>query len=409
MNSREIKAIVTIPWADNENSWSKKARITNEQQAYSRVPLIFRALRLRCNSLIRVPLHIYEGDGKTRKEIDSYIFDDSLKIQDFLWLSEAALLLKGAAYILKLKNSFQISGRVSGQRGLQWLNPFTVMSNYRDGELYIWQETFTGERFPKTGYWTLDDFLYLREFSPTTDIYPGVSATQVALGAAQISNSTTDFLASFFGADAIPVTMVMMDKNTLDTERDRVQNWFRERLNALKKVLGARVLGVTNDIKIEKLTPELKSFEFEKIDTHTENEVANAFDIQKSVLLGQGANRAETEAHYRAFLDTTIIPRCRYYERILNPLLREYGQHIEFDPEEMSEYQMEETVRAQSLVDLVNAGTPLMAAFDILGFDLSEEAMRIIEEDLKNKAKSEPLVPVNGKQMVSPDGSIIRQ
>lgn len=401
---KEIKTMITIPWADNENSWKGRSRITNESEAYSRVPLIYRALRLRCNSLLRVPLHVYEGEGESKNEIDSYVFEDSLKLQDLLWLSEASLLLVGAAYILKLKNRFEFG------KGLQWLNPFTVQTTYKNRELYLWQQMFTGERFPTGGeMWTLDDFLYMKEFSPTTDVLAGVSATQVALGGAQISNNVTDFLASFFGADAIPVTMVMMDKNTKDDERDRVQNWFTKRLNQLKKAMGARVLGVTSDVKIERLTPELKTFEFEKIDVHAEDAVAYAFDIPKSVLIGEGANRAETEAHYRSFLDTTIIPRCKYYEGILNPLLKEYGQSIEFDPEEMSEYQEEEAVRAQALLDLVNAGTPLLAAFDILGFDLSEEAQKIIEDDLNKPKPVFPQIPANGQPAVAPDGSLVTQ
>lgn len=399
-SNSEIKTIVTVPWANNENSWKSSSDLGGEAQAYSKIPLIFRATRLRCNSLTRVPRNILSLEDD--RILDAYEFEKTFPMRDLLWLSEAAFLLAGVAYDLKLRNYFRYG------KGLQWLNPFTVQSQLRDGQLQFWQQLPTGERLPREGYWTVDDFIYLKDFNPLDDLGPGISAARVALGDAKIMGSVTTFLANFFSSDALPVTMVVIPKGASKAEVDRVENWFKKRIQGFTRGL-QRVLGVTSDIKIEKLTPELKTFEFDKVDNHAVDNVAWAFDIPKTILTSASSNFATAATEYRSFLDYTIIPRCRYYESMLNPFLAEFGQRLEFNEQELPEMQEDEVKRADALDSLVTAGVPLEAALDILGYDISPEAQKILDKHFAEKKKEppppNPLLPADGNLIPANGGT----
>lgn len=396
---QELKTIVTVPWAANENSWKNNAnRVSDEAAAYSRVPLIFRAIRLRTSALSRVPVYVYQGTSE--EPIDSYAFEDSLPLAKLLVLSELSLLLKGAAFNLKLSNSFSQSLPSGFVRGLQWLNPFTIQYQQQQSKLYFWQQLPGGERYPKDKqFWTVEDFFYLREFNPLDDLGWGISPTSVALNDGAILSSVTAFLANFFTGDALPVTLVTLAKDTLDPERERVQNWFLKKLRGLRDK-AYRVLAITGDIKIEKLNDELKTMDFAGVDQHAIADIAWAFDIPKTLLTSDSANFATASSEYRTFLEYTIIPRATYYETEINNLLELAGtdQHIEFAPQEMTELQEDEAIRAGSLRALTDAGVPLDAALDILGYDISEKAQASIDKKLAAPPVVPP-VPTNGKHL----------
>lgn len=386
-----IKSIMTVPWADNEMSWKGGAgKIASVDAAY-KVPIIFHAVDLRVKALARIPVKVYRGET----EIENWEFEDSLPLSTFLQSTELAMLLKGFSCTLKLSNKFAIN------KGLQWLNPFSVFSQYQNGRLYFYQQMPTGERFPQNQqFWTVEDFLYAREFNPNDDLGAGISSTEVALNDAQTSASMSKFLADFFTADALPITLVTMAAGTQADEAKRVESWFKKKLRGLRDA-ASRVLGITGDVKIEKLTSELKSFDFDKLDDHVATQVAHAFAIPKTVLTSQDQNFATATAEYRKFLELTVIPRCKYYQAIVNEYLIEFGQRIEFDPEELPEFQEDEASRAASLKSLVDSGVPLEAALEILGYDLSDEAQAILDKKLAEDAKPKPPqlipnIPTNG-------------
>jgi HK97 family phage portal protein len=379
----EVKTVVNIPWASNENSWRGVFRVNTTSDAYT-IPLVHRALNIRCDTLLSVPRYIYRGED----EINEYEFEESLPIDKLLWLTEAAYLLVGAGWVLKQANQYGF------KKGLRWLNPYSVKYEIKGEELRFWQEDpNSGKKYPASGYWTKEDFLYFKGFNPLDDLGPGISAAQSALTGAQIMGNTSTFLSKFFESDALPVTMLMMPQGTQPTEISRVEGWFKRKLRGMTRGLSERVLGVTGDVKLERLTSELSSFDFDKIDNHSISQVAWAFGIPKTVLTADSANRATAETEYGTFLSNTIVPRCRFYESILNPFLEEFGQRLEFAPEEMSALQEDETARATALKALVDAGTPLVAALDILGYDLSDDAQAAIDKMLADKEKAKLIVP----------------
>ncbi len=360
-----------------ERSYGER-NITSSQDAFAKVPLIFRAIRLRCNTLTRVPFYIYENE----KLIDKYMFEDDLPMRDLLWKVEASLLLTGAGYVLKNRNQYGYD------KGLQWLNPYSITMKVEGDEPYFQQYSFTdGRKYPTDkDYWSLDEMLYFREFHPLDDIGPGISATKVALGDASTLYNVTRFLNDFFSGDGLPVSMIIMPQDTEKSEKEAVENWFKKKLSKFRKTSTSRVLGVSADVKLEKLTEKLADFDFPSVDTHSMQSVADAFDVPQSLLRSDaGANRAISDNERESFIQDTVVPRTLYYEPILNAYLKEFNQRIEFCPEEMSEMQVDETDRASSLKSLIDSGVPLLAALDILGYDLSDEAQKIINDSLAKK------------------------
>lgn len=376
-----IKTIIDVPWLRNEYA-NQSNRINNTQTAYEKVPLIYRALRLRCDGLNRVPLYFYNEQD----DVVDYPFQEQMAFQKLLWLNEAALLLKGASFNLIQKNVYQLQNLIDGSKGLEWLNPFFVyIEELRNGDLSFYQMLSDGRRNPSNRNWTKEEILYLREFHPLDEVNPGVSAAALALGSSQISGAVTNFLSDFFSADALPVTLITMPAGTGDPERDRVETWFKKKVNGMRKA-AARVLGVTKDVKVEKLTSDLSTFDFDKVDTHAEQGVSDAFGIPMSILRSDsGANRSISDNDRRSYLNDTLIPRTKFFEDAFNPFFKNLGVRLEFVPEELPEMQEDESTRAQSLNDLIGAGVPLLAALDILGYDLSDDTRLIIEESVKQK------------------------
>lgn len=388
----DFKTIVNVPWASNDSSWKGKLSADKADDAYSRVPLIYRAVKFRCNSLCRVPFYIYDAQDNIIET--GYEFEDVMPMANLIYKSEMALLLTGFSVAVKLMNSATFSGiGLSFPKGPQWLNPFSIQWEIVGNDIRFWQETSTGQRFPKKGFWIRDELIYLREFNPNDDLGPGISPTQVALGDGKILLSVTQFLGDFFSADALPITIAMLPSGATDAQKEQVQTWFQKKIRGLKHAI-ARVLAVSGDVKLEKLTSELKTFDFAQVDDHAIRDIAWAFEVPKTLLTADSANFATAESEYRSYIDNTLVPRTKYYESELNKYLAEFEQRIEFAPEEMPEMQEDENQRAQSLSLLVQSGLPLVAALDILGYDLSEEAQAALDEKLSKP----PVVPVTPQQ-----------
>ena len=420
MAKRGYKMAITVPWADNDYSWRESAKLASEQDAFERVPLIFRACQLRVDTLLRVPVYVYEGDTLISETDsgDGLAFENEMltpiykaSLPNLLMLAEMSYLLAGATYLLKLHNGY------NKQKGLQWLNPFTVQMQYRGAELFFWQQIpQTGERFPVgSEFWTVDDFIYMRGFNPSDDLAPGKSAAAVAMSDGATQAAMSKFLANFFESDAIPTTMVILPDQTEESERKRVEEWFKKKLASLRRSV-LRVLAVSADVKIEKMTQELQSLDIAAIDEHVLAGVSDAFATPQSLLrAGSGANRSISDNERQSYLNDTIVPRTKFYERMLNPYLKQFGQRIEFAPNEMPEMQEDETRRSSALKALTDAGVPLKAGLDILGYDLSDEAQKLIDAELKRKEDAakqlqEKLAqpqqpPTSGQQPPSQDGN----
>lgn len=347
-----IKAITNIPgWLEQLEGAEK---VTSALQAYS-VPLIFRAVKLRCNSISRVPVYV-----KRRDKIVDWPFPTDLA--HIIWQTEAGLLLSGMALWQRVTSP---SGTVL--KDLRWLNPFAIdiVIDRKTSEVTFRYNTSDGKKEYKP-----DQCVYIRSYNPGSEIDRGVSEADVAMDAAKLSRYMQQFAGAFFEGGAMPVTIVGVE-NAAPNDAERIQKFFSRLTTGLKNAF--RVIGLSKSVDIKTITPPLRDLAFPALREQVIDNVAWAFGIPKTLLTSDSANYATADTEYTSYMQETVIPECDIISAQINKqLLAPLGYELVFAPEEMSMFQEDEEQRAGALVQLTQAGVPLDVAMAILGYDIPE-------------------------------------
>jgi HK97 family phage portal protein len=371
------KGTVHIPaWADKLRNLED---IGGSAQAFAAVPLVYRAVQLRASAMSRIPVRFYEGET----ELDEWPFESNF--EDLIWKTEAGLMLAGAGYWLRRRNSAKLLDA-------QWLNPFTVtvkLEKRAEGKEEIDELIFKQEAGGRQyGPWKAEDMAYFREFNPGDDIGPGVAPAVVALGNSRLHDYATRFAGEFFKGGAMPTLLLSVPSSTSEAERKRIENWFSRAVTGVAKAF--RVLAVrSEEIKPNILTPPIKDLAMPELMQQARQQVALAFGIPQT-MLEDAANYATAAEHRLGFWSETIVPRIPMYERVINgQFLRDTNITAEFRPEELDVMQEDESERANSLNALTLAGVPLKIAMEVLGYDLDEDQWAAIEE--RSSASRQPV------------------
>jgi HK97 family phage portal protein len=351
IQNKAYKALVSIPaWQQNllNDSADFTNSITSVQEAYSRVPLIYRAVKMRCDALSSVPIKVFSGDTAVE-------WPYRADIRDLVWKTEAALLGQGRAFILKLKNNVRVLD-------LQYLNPFTVtVTPGDDGTLTFTQH---GRRWPQ------DDIIYIKEFSYNDDLTSGINTVQACLNDAALMNYQTRFASRFFEGGAMPITLWSVDGSITEDEQKRVQTFNNRTAGGIGKAW--RNLFLRTKVEPHTLTQDLDKMTMPQLYSQATKNIANAFGIPVNMFMGDD-NYASAAEHRLSFWQDVIRPRARILEDALNrQLLERMKLRIEFMFDEMDIFQADESMRADSLLKLVQAGVPTGDAMQILGYDLPE-------------------------------------
>jgi HK97 family phage portal protein len=367
-----VKTVTSIPtWLSDLTNDPDKVR--SSAQAYTYVPLVFRAVRLRANAIQAVPITITRGGGEV--EVD-WPYPEPLS--SLLWRTSAALDLTGCAYWEILANKSRY------QKDVKYRNPYDIAVEYLRATKQIgFKQNSTGAHWVNTPDKGLYEMVYFAEFDPTQDILPGVSSAEVSLASSQLLRYMVKFAGAFFEGGAMPVTMLAME-NVSDDERVRVETWFKRSVTAVKnafRVLGVRAGMVTPSV----LTPPMKDLVIPELYQQARREVALAFEIPQT-MLEDAANFATAKEHRLSFYEDTIKPRAMMLEDIINQqLLAKDGLKLAFDFEELSIFQEDEANRASSLSALTGAGVPLNLAMDILGYELDEDQLAMLNAETERK------------------------
>lgn len=360
MKPYELKTAVITPavlGALDPDFYGKRNDLRAESDAFEKVPLLFRAVRLRCNALTRVPLYVYPIGGE--EPIDSYPYEEQMPLERLLWLLEASLLLKGAAFTVKLADE------LGGGQGYDVLNPFTMEVSYDKG-VYSFKQQINGQ----TRTWPEDEMMFIREYSPTRDVGFGTAPASVAMDSSSAMHYVSRFASQFFENGAMPVVVMGLPPGTQTAEQQRVESFFKRTMQGIRNAF--KVLAVTGEIKPTIITPPLSELALPDIDMGSINRIAWAFDIPKTILTADSANYATAEVEYRIFTEQTIVPRCKFYESELNKAFKDLGICIEFAPQELNEMQEDESSRASAWKTYVDGGMDPELAASILGVDIPE-------------------------------------
>ena len=359
-----VKAITSVPgWVDLLTSDGVPDSVAT---LYKYVPLLFRAVQLRCDAISSVPVAIMKGK---ENEVD---WPYPTKLGNLIWQWEASNLLAGAAYgeIVTNKSGFR--------KDIKYRNPFDMDVKYDRG-VYQFKQNSSGAVWynePEAGRY---DMLYIREFDPTQDTNPGIGAGKASNIDAKLLYAISKFPEMYFEGGAMPVTLLGIDSNDRN-EIERIQNWFRRSATAIKNAF--RVLGVrTGSITPVTLTPPLKDLSFPEISAMAKDNIAMAFGIKQTLLDSEAANYATAQEDRLAFYEDTIKPRARLFEDALNEqLLARDGLRLEFRFNEMDIFQEDENDRAELLNKLTTAGLPIGVSLQLAGYKLTEEQLSMLEE-----------------------------
>lgn len=344
---KAYKALVTIP-AWQQKLLSDSGNFTNSidsvAAAYSNVPMIYRAVKMRCDALSSVPIRIYKNDN----EVD---WPFPCDMRDLIWRVEADLLGAGVSTVLKLRNRVRVLD-------LQRLNPFTVAIHY---------DNANGLTFSQAGkVWPESDMVYIKEFSYSDDLTSGISTVQACLNDAGLMNYQTRFASRFFEAGAMPIVLVSAD-GLIEDEKQRIQNFFSKLASGVGNAW--RVLATRTKLTPEVVSQDLDKMTMPELYAQATKNIANAFGIPVNMFSGDD-NYASADSHRMRFWQDTVRPRGRLVEAALNrQVLEPMGLRMEFAFDEMDIFQEDEAQRAQAFSIYVNAGVNPMVAKDMLGIE----------------------------------------
>jgi HK97 family phage portal protein len=354
---------LTLPaWFD---SLRRQGRITNTADAYLVSPLLYRATNLRADAISTVPYRMYyKGEEQPWPFLQplSYLIKEA----------ERGMLITGGAYWYKIYKGRRLVGFVP-------LNPTTMNVQLLTDRATL-EDPLRGAAFTQAingkqyGPWSIDDVVYFREQSYVDDIGPGVGAAHVALSSAKLEHYLNRFAAAFFEGGAQPVTVMNLPEGMDEAEFQRFRTDMKA--SASGGVINAfRMIFMRSpDIKIEQLTPPLNSMQMPELYERVVTSVGMAYGVPRTMLEASAANYATADSDRQSFWRETVIPRLSTYEYTLNTqVFAPLGWELKFEPEALDVMQNDESNRAGSLLQLVQAGVPLRSAMTILGYDMVDD------------------------------------
>lgn len=352
------------------------------EELYGVVDYLYRGVTLRAQKLSSVPFVIMKGK---RTFFDSEHgapppkgfawFDD---LSNMLELIEAATCLSGRAYVRPIKSNYNLISE------LQWFLPTSVQPKFTDtGDIAYWERQVSRGNTERL---KAEEVLYFWPPDPTVEVGPARRFDgKAAMKAAGVLANMDTFLEAYFSRGAIKVTLLTTDGVVTKENRALLKDWWGRVTGGISKAFGAEV------INAGKVTPVvigegIKDLENTALTNEKREAICAALGVPPSKMLPSAANYATKQSDDVMLVSDTIVPELRWIGRALNKqLFNQMGLSIVFQPESLSEMQVDENERAASLVSLTSAGMPLLLACEVLGYNLPDEWMKKLEDEEARK------------------------
>lgn len=340
-------------------------RLGSAADAYTVEPMLYRAVNLRADAIASVPSRLLRNGEKVAWPWQS-------NFEQLIRDTERSLLVAGAAYWLRV-----IDGRTL--KGFVCLNPMQVTFTWSPADTSI-TDPYKGLRFTVThggkiyGPWTTDQIVYFREPSFTDTYTPGIAPAAVALKSAQLMHYVTTFQGNFFASGAQPVTVFNLPEGTPDAEMQRFSSDMNNRIgqgiiNAFKTVVLR-----AQELKVQILTPPLDTMRMPELTQQATTAICAALGVPRTMLEASAANYATADSDRQSFWRETVVPRLSLYASVINTqLMAPIKYTVEWMPETMDVFQVDEQARASSFLAYTQGGIPPRAAAKLLGIDMLDE------------------------------------
>jgi hypothetical protein len=350
--------------------------------AYFRsVPWLYRAVIDRSNNVGKMPFAIMAGG----KEYDTST-DYANKLE---WLDDPTTLFKkvemslamcGRAY---LKLDINSSGYIKKAR---YLVPTSITEHYDEaGEIDYYERSIKSSKIRVPPAEIVP--IYLPDYQ--TENGPGKSAPAIAaLISAGVMYNADAFVSKFFERGAIKAT-VLTTKGFSQPEAERMQHWWDDVVAGIKNAWSAIVVK-GEEVKPVVIGEGLESLTNESLITERRQNIATALGVPESRMWSAAANYATRVQDDKAYYEGTIIPDCdliveAFNKQIFTPEHNLEGYSLVFQTETLDVFQVDAAEQASALAQLTDKKMPLLMALDLLGFDLTDEQRKELEQLVKDQ------------------------
>ncbi len=364
MNLTSYKSTLNMPEWFTSYMQDLGVSESNAASLYSKVPLYFRAINLRCDALSSVPVVIQRGE----KEAD-WPFPQPL--QDLIWNLEVQLLLTGGAFAEIVRNK---AGFVKD------IIPVPGLSVTYAGGVYTFKQQTSG----RTGIWFNEpasgryEILYLRDYDPRSTVLPGVGAAEVAAGYARVLYALESYHSSYIQGGGLPVTVLGVETSD-QNEISKLEAFFRRIVGSYNRA-EKLVATPSKTVDVKTISPMPKDMAFAEMHQQARDGIANAFGIPKTLLDSEAANYATAKEDRLAFYEDKIKGRAgKIAGEINKQVLERLGLNLRFAFDELPLFQEDQADRIASLEAYRRAGFTLVEAADLAGIEITDDVRNAIE------------------------------
>lgn len=333
------------------------------------VSIARKCLNYRSNSITQFPWQV-ERDGKTVfTSEDKKILPEQQVIKSVVEMIrevELSICRWGKAFIHPIENRLIYSPTMS------------VVYDKHTKEVirYI-------EKVDRVEYsYEPDDIIYIYETSdepgkPIQSIIDTISFDTETL------NNIDNYVSAFFKNGAIKTTLLTIDGYPTQDETDRLEGHLKQIATGVKNAFKTKVLRMP-------VTPVVIGSgleDFDPIMTQNKiNDIVTAFEIPPSLVLANAANYATALSDKKEFYTSILSPRVNMFAKSINDQwLNQFGFTLTFLPEKLQVMRVDESIRSQSLLNMINAGFDIITAVEILGYDLSDEQLSRLSKSENHK------------------------
>jgi len=370
----------SILWDEETDAWvylsGEPVKNDSARTYYKIIPTLFRGVDIRASSIANLPWVIMKGE--TEYEIsDDYQNKTGLisNMNTMLYLIEASLVLAGSAYWKQEKNPV-------GYSKLRHLDPTSMTLDEKKAANGVieWKRNE-----PQPKIYTPKEILYFWYPDPFVEIGPPSSwPVKSALHACGVLANMDEFARNYFGRGAIKAMLFSMQGASQGVAAE-FESWWNKFITGISNAFRTKV------VNAESVTPVvvgegIKELENVTLSQEKREEIAIALSIPMSILFANAANYATAERDKLNWYEDKVVPEARFIASILNEQLYEpLGLRFVFQPETLDIFQEDEKERSMALGYLYNAEVPLDIAMRILGFELTDEDWKRIEEQVEQK------------------------
>ena len=376
---------------------NKDAEIKRAQLYRDTIGVIYRCIDVRSAMLSSLPWTILKGDevfidSETAWEEEQYAWLENLT--NFLYLTEASLLLSSEAFWLKEKNL------LGSNTGIRWLAAPYVFPVYDEKVGIAGFERRYGNN--KETY-TPEEMAYFWIQNPLSELLPDVPQALAAANSANVILSYENFVEKFYERGAVKATILKVDRSTPPKERARLREFWQSFMSGNKNAYTTEV--VAGDVEAEVIGEGAGDSEKTEVLVSRRKDIATAMGVPYSLLFG------DTSSSYTAgpteeknFLNYTVIPRAKMIQRVMNmSIFKEEGLYFRFNFGALPAFKEAGEVISKIFTTYTTALIPHSIAAKIAGIVMPEGITyedldkAVAEERERQFKEKERIVTLNSK------------